>query len=74
VRLTLHVPGIEFETDPLGATEHLFNGAIAGAEAETIERVDRLSQALTAAGIVHRLELYSGRSMIAYRHFGWGDG
>jgi hypothetical protein len=57
---TLHLVSdqVNFESDPLGAGEHLFNGGVGGSLDGVVDFVRALSDALHKAGIEHRFEVY----------------
>jgi hypothetical protein len=64
---TLHVRGesIDFDSDPLSEeSKHLFNGGVGGAPQRVVELMQKLSNAFSAAGIEHSLEVYDGEKLV----------
>ncbi len=57
--LTIAGERIDFESQSLGASQHLLNGGVAGTVDEVIRFVRSLSRALTDAGVEHSFEVYN---------------
>ena len=65
---TIHLrsESADFDSNPIGSGEHLFNGAVGGTPDEVIAFVKRLSEAFTERGVAHQLEVYDAdRQLVA---------
>ena len=56
--LHLETETLDFATTPLGGGRHLFNGGVAGSITDVVALVEKLSAALSAAGMEHGFEVY----------------
>ena len=65
-RIRVRLPGLEFESEPLGKGEHLLNGAVSPEIAKTL--LGKLSHDLADAGINHRLEYSSDGQEFRFQH------
>jgi hypothetical protein len=56
--LRLESEAVDFESEPVGPSEHLLKGGVGGTVEEVVTFVWALSAALAAAGVEHAFEVY----------------